>query len=145
MSSPFTHRANAAPLREDFQESRHIEAHVHLRMFAEGAVFVGARVVSVRGAPQRVEWKSAFYPGPRLRGGGQADDGARMLPLGFHEGFDLYLRRWPDVSASIVARSVDGDASSRDAAAWAKPAVACALREGVRRARLLAAGPAQGR
>jgi hypothetical protein len=128
---------------EDFQESRHFEAHGELRMFAEGAVFVGARVVCAGGVTVRVEWKSAFYPGPRYRRSEEGmQDGVQMLPLGFHEAFDLYLRRLRDAQAdTIVARSAAGDASSLDPRNPMKPDVAHALREGMRRAGLLAAGP----
>lgn len=123
---------------EDFRESRNFETHGELRMFAEGAVFVGARVVSARGAMVRVEWTSAFYPGPRYR----KHQNAQMLPLGFYEAFDLYLRRLPGAQAdTVVARSGVGDASSLDARETMNPEVAQALREGRRRAALLAAGP----
>lgn len=111
-------------------------------MFAEGAVFVGARVVSQRGTAVRVEWKSAFYPGPRYQNKPRGQDEAQMLPLGFHKAFDLYLQRRHRTRAeAVVARSGAGDACSLDPWHAMPPEVAQALREGLRRAALLRAGP----
>ncbi|SEK15292.1 hypothetical protein SAMN05216567_12092 [Variovorax sp. OK605] len=124
---------------------RYVETHGPLRMFAEGVVFVGARVISANpasGAAQRIEWQSAFYPGPRHRNSADAAGGAQMLPLGFHEGFDLYLQRRPGAGGdAVVARSGAGDANTLDTAVPCAPGAAQALREGTRRAGLLAAGP----
>lgn len=140
------------------RQFRYFEALGEFRMFAPGAVFIGARVTSVDDTRARIRWTSAFYPGPRHRQvvrGGQGE----LLPLGFHGRFDLYLRRaieMPvdahqaigDVSPNaesdvIVVRSDEGETTTFDfRQAGGMPAdVVDALREGMLRARLLAAGP----
>lgn len=138
------------------RQFRVFEALGEFRMFADGAVFVGARVISIDDTRVTLHWTSAFYPGPRHRQTVQQVRG-ELLPLGFHGRFDLYLQRveWmpsktprstedvlsPGVKDIIVARSGEGEATNFDSRSHMPSDVARALREGMRRAGLLAAGP----
>lgn len=113
-------------------------------MFADGAIFAGARVNFSAGTSLSLCWRSAFYPGPRHR---QAifEGRGELLPLGFHGRFDLYLQQPAEVpgfaKAAVVARSGAGEATTLDPSVGMPAGVAHALNEGMVRARLLAAGP----
>lgn len=138
------------------RQFRYFEALGEFRMFAHGAVFVGARVTSIDDTRARIRWTSAFYPGPRHRQVVRQVHG-ELLPLGFHGRFDLYLRRATempvdahhpieDVSQAgvrdvIVVQSDAGEATAFDLGSGMPADVVDALREGMLRARLLAAGP----
>jgi hypothetical protein len=138
------------------RQFRYFEALGEFRMFADGAVFVGARVTSIDDTRVTLHWTSAFYPGPRHRQTVRQVRG-ELLPLGFHGRFDLYLQRveWmpvgaprltedvlpPRVQDIIVARSGEGEATNFDPRPHMPSDVARALREGMLRARLLDAGP----
>jgi hypothetical protein len=114
-------------------------------MFADGAVFVGARVTSIDDTGASIRWKSAFFPGPRYRQAVRQERG-ELLPLGFHGRFDLYLQQAVEMpggaQAGVVARSGTGEATTFDSRNGMPADVARALHEGMVRARLLAAGPA---
>ncbi|MDM0009446.1 hypothetical protein QTI51_32075 [Variovorax sp. J22G73] len=126
------------------RQFRYFEALGKFVMFADGAVFVGARVSSIVATTASICWKSAFYPGPRHRQAIQAGRG-ELLPLGFHGRFDLYLQQAEDMlggaKASVVARSGLGEATTLDCKIGMPADVARALCDGMMRARLLAAGP----
>lgn len=126
------------------RQFRYFEALGKFTMFADGAIFDGARVNFVADTSLSICWKSAFYPGPRHQ---QVilDGRAELLPLGFHGQFDLYLQRPQDgpggANAAVVSRSGAGDVTTLDSRIGMPADVAHALHEGMLRARLLAAGP----
>lgn len=127
------------------RQFQYFEALGKFSMFADGAVFVGARVTSIDDRGASIRWKSAFFPGPRYRQAVRQEHG-ELLPLGFHGRFDLYLQQVVETpggaQAGVVARSGAGAATTFDSRNGMSADVARALREGMVRARLLAAGPA---
>jgi len=141
---PFAEKSIGSVQDHINRQFRYFEALGKFIMFADGAVFVGARVSSIADTTASICWKSAFYPGPRHRRAIQGGHG-ELLPLGFHGRFDLYLQHAEDMpggaKASVVARSGSGEATTLDCKIGMPADVAHALREGMMRARLLAAGP----
>lgn len=127
------------------RQFQYFEALGKFSMFADGAVFVGARVTSIDDTGASIRWKSAFFPGPRYRPVIQQGHG-ELLPLGFHGRFDLYLQQVVETPSSaqagVVARSGTGEVTTFDSRNGMPADVARALHEGMVRARLLAAGPA---
>jgi hypothetical protein len=127
------------------RQFQYFEALGKFSMFADGAVFVGARVTSIDDTGASIRWKSAFFPGPRYRQAVRQERG-ELLPLGFHGRFDLYLQQAVEMpggaQAGVVARSGTGEATTFDSRNGMPADVARALHEGMVRARLLAAGPA---
>jgi hypothetical protein len=127
------------------RQFQYFEALGKFSMFADGAVFIGARVTSIDDTSASIRWKSAFYPGPRYRQAVRQERG-ELLPLGFHGRFDLYLQQAVEMpggaQAGVVARSGTGEATTFDSRNGMPAEVVRALHEGMVRARLLAAGPA---
>ena len=138
---------------------RHFETFGEFSMFADGAVFIEARLTSIDDMTASILWESAFYPGPRYR---QAilEGHGELLPLGFHGRFDLYLQQPAEMpgdahgprkvvspngaQAVVLAKSSEGEATTVDSRNGMPADVVRALCEGTVRARLLAAGPAWG-